>query len=61
MKTFRVNWRRASAYRLLFWLGPGAILCILFRESDAWQTALLWYGLSLSEFTAWRTDAPNPD
>lgn len=55
-----MNWRRVSLYRLIFWLGPGAVLSFLLRDVLAWVTFMSWYAIVVSEFTSWRTDSPDP-
>jgi hypothetical protein len=51
--------RRTNAILTIIWIGPGAVLSYLLRDSVPWVVMMSWYAIVVSHVAAWRADVPN--
>lgn len=43
---------------VLAWLGPGAVISYVLRDSVPWVVGMSWYAIVASHMAAWRADVP---
>lgn len=50
--------RRVHLIVLLLWLGPGAVLSVLLRNSLVWIVFMSWYAIVVSHLAAYSAETP---